>query len=328
MEKRSLGPNGPQVSAVGLGCMGMSEFYGASNDADSKALILNALERGITMLDTADTYGHGHNEQLIASALGEWRGEVFVATKFGICRKEGAYERTVNGRPEYVRQAAEASLKRLGRETIDLYYIHRVDASVPIEETVGAMSRLVEAGKVRYIGISEASPETVRRAHAVHPLTALQNEYSLWTRDVEKEMLPLLRELGIGLVGYSPLGRGFLTGKIEDPENLDKGDFRKGNPRFQGDNFRRNMELVSEVKEIARSKDVTPAGIALAWLLSKGADIVPIPGTRRLGYLEDNIAATQIRLSEDEIRKLEAVFMPERVRGERYPEAGMVGLNG
>ena len=326
MEKRTLGAAGPVVSGIGLGCMGMSEFYGSSDDERSRKLILDALARGVTFLDTADTYGHGHNEALIADALARWSGEVFVATKFGICRERGSYARTINGRPEYVTAAAEASLRRLRRETIDLYYIHRVDGTVPIEETVGAMSRLVEAGKVRHIGISEASPETVRRAHATHPLTAIQSEYSLWTRGVEGELLPLLRELGIGFVAYSPLGRGFLTGKITDPQSLEEGDFRKNNPRFTGDNFRGNMALVAAVEEMARRREVTPARIALAWLLSRGKDIVPIPGTRRIEYLEDNIAALEISLSEEETARLEAVFAPANVRGARYPEAGMAGI--
>ncbi|MCP4347906.1 MAG: aldo/keto reductase [Desulfobacterales bacterium] len=327
MKKRQLGLNGPDVSTIGLGCMGMSEFYGKSDDEKSKKLILAALENGVTMLDTADTYGHGYNEQLVATALKEWTGEVFIATKFGICRKKGVYERAINGRPEYVRQAAEASLKRLEREIIDLYYIHRIDATVPIEETVGAMAELVQQGKVRYIGISEASVSTIRKAHAVHPLTALQTEYSLWTRHVEEETLPVLRELGIGFVAYSPLGRGFLTGKINDVEELDEGDFRKKNPRFQGNNFAQNQEMVRKIQEIAEQKKITPAQAAIAWMLSKGDDIVPIPGTRQMKYLMENIEAAKIHFDEQEIHEIESAVPLDEVKGERYPEAGMAGID-
>ncbi|MCP4108414.1 MAG: aldo/keto reductase [Desulfobacteraceae bacterium] len=327
MKKRQLGLNGPEVSAIGLGCMGMSEFYGKSDDEKSKKLITGALENGVTMLDTADTYGHGHNEQLVATALKEWSGEVFIATKFGICRKKGVYERTINGHPEYVRQAAEASLKRLKREIIDLYYIHRIDATVPVEETVGAMAELVQQGKVRYIGISEASVSTIRKAHAVHPLTALQTEYSLCTRHVEEEILPVLRELGIGFVAYSPLGRGFLTGKINDVEEFDEGDFRKKNPRFQGNNFAQNQELVRKIQEIAEQKKITPAQAVIAWLLSKGDDIVPIPGTRQMKYLMENLEAAKIHFSEQEICEIESAVPLDEIKGERYPEAGMAGID-
>jgi aryl-alcohol dehydrogenase-like predicted oxidoreductase len=327
VKKRTLGVNGPEVSAIGLGCMAMSEFYGESDEAEAKRVIRAALERGITMLDTADTYGFGHNEKLIADALKDWSGEVFVATKFGIVRKPGQYERRICGRPEYVRQAAEASLQRLGRETIDLYYIHRIDADVPIEDTVEAMSDLVREGKIRYIGICEPAAETVRRAHAVHPVAAVQTEYSLWTRHVEQRLFPTLRELGIGFIPYSPLGRGFLTGKL-DAEALEPDDFRRLMPRARGENLRHNLQLVLKIKPIADDKGITLAQLALSWLMSKGEDIVPIPGTRRLAYLEENIAAVEIRLSQSEMEALDAVFSSQAVQGERYPKAGMVGIDG
>ena len=327
MKKRTLGANGPEVSAIGLGCMAMSEFYGESDEAAAKRVISAALERGITMLDTADTYGFGHNEKLIADALKEWSGEVFVATKFGIVRKPGQYERSICGRPGYVRQAAEASLRRLGRETIDLYYIHRIDTDVPIEDTVGAMSELVREGKIRYIGVSEPAVETVRRAHVVHPVAAVQTEYSLWTRHVEQQLFPTLRELGIGFVPYSPLGRGFLTGKL-DAEALEPDDFRRLMPRAQGENLLHNLRLVQKIKPIADDKGITLAQLALAWLLSKGEDIIPIPGTRRLAYLEENLAAVEVRLSQEEIEAIDAIFSPQAVQGERYPKAGMVGIDG
>ena len=320
--------NGPEVSAIGLGCMGMSEFYGKSDDENSKQIILEALANGITMLDTADTYGHGHNEQLISAALKQWTEDVFIATKFGIYREKGTYERTIKGHPEYVRQAAEDSLKRLERDVIDLYYIHRVDTTVPIEDTVGAMAALVRQGKVRYLGISEASPATIRRAHAVHPLTAVQTEYSLWTRHVEKEILPTVRELGIGFVPYSPLGRGFLTGTINDMDTLEDGDFRKFSPRFLDDNFDTNRDMVRKLEGIAKRKGITLAQLALAWLLSRGDDIVPIPGTRRKKYLMENIGAVQISLNEEEINQIQSAIPPNMVKGARYPEAGMIGIDG
>jgi len=327
MKKRVLGKCGLEVSAIGLGCMGMSEFYGTTNNEQSKATILAALGNGVTMLDTADCYGNGHNEELIGSALKEWQGDVNVATKFGIVRENGKYERTINGRPEYVKQAAEDSLRRLGRDVIDLYYIHRVDVNVPIEETVGAMSELVREGKVRYIGISEASVSTIKRAHAVHPLTALQTEYSLWTRNVEKEILPTIKELGIGLVAYSPLGRGFLTGRLDKSILTQEGDFRKSLPRLQGENYKSNQELVEKLEALAKEHGVKAGQLALAWVLAKDENIVPIPGTKRMSYLMENIHSTEISLSPQEMEKIEFLFSFTAIKGERYPEAGMKGIN-
>jgi len=324
---RRLGANGPEVSAIGLGCMGMSEFYGTANDDESRKAILTALENGITMLDTSDQYGYGHNEELIASALKLWHGEVLVATKFGIVREKGKYERTVCGRPEFVRQSCEASLKRLQRDVIDLYYIHRIDTSVPIEDTIGAMADLVKGGKVRYIGISEASASTIRRAHAVHSLAAIQTEYSLWTREVDKEVLPVLRELGIALVAYSPLGRGFLTGKL-DPNRFGRGDFRPMLPRFQGENYEHNRALVDLLDDLARAKGIDLANLVLAWVLAKGEDIIPIPGSTRIRHLLDNINAVGVSLSVEEVQEIESVFPIEKVKGERYTAAGMLGING
>lgn len=327
MKLRRLGSHGPEVSAIGLGCMGMSEFYGKADDVQSRKTLLTALENGVTMLDTSDMYGHGHNEELIASVLKEWKGDVFLATKFGIVREKGKYERTINGRPEYVKQACENSLRRLKREIIDLYYIHRVDSNVPIEETVGAMGELVSQGKVRYIGISEASSATIRRAHAVHPLAAVQTEYSLWTRHVEKEILPTMRELGIALVAYSPLGRGFLTGTIEKA-NLHEGDFRRYTPRFQDENHDQNQVLVKNLQELAQEKGIELSKLCLAWVLAKGNDVIPIPGTTRISHLLDNILATEINLSSQEIANIEAAFPISAIKGERYPEAGMAGIDG
>jgi len=327
VKQRRLGTNGPEVSAIGLGCMAMSEFYGKTDEAAARRVLRTALEQGVTMLDTADTYGLGHNERLIAGVLREWSGDVCVATKFGIVRKPGEYKRIISGKPEYVRQAAEASLQRLGRDIIDLYYIHRIDAEVPIEDTVGAMADLVQQGKVRWIGISEPAAETVRRAHAVHPVTAVQTEYSLWTRHVEDRLLPTLRELGIGFVPYAPLGRGFLTGAL-DANTLEPDDFRRVMPRAQGENLRHNLGLVERIRPIAEEKEITLAQLALAWVLAQGEDIVPIPGTRRLQYLEENIAATEVRLEPEVVETLGAVFSRQEVRGERYPEAGMAGIDG
>jgi aryl-alcohol dehydrogenase-like predicted oxidoreductase len=327
MQKRQLGSQGPRVSALGLGCMGMSEFYGPSDDGASKAVILSALERGLTLLDTADTYGAGHNEELIGKVLKAWSGEVFVATKFGIVRQPGAYARTICGKPEYVKQACEASLKRLGRETIDLYYVHRIDASVPIEDTVGTMAELVQAGKVRYLGLSEPAVATLRKAHGVHPIAAVQSEYSLWTRDVEDALLPALRALGIALVPYSPLGRGALTGKVDGHSIARKGDFRSMLPRFSEENLGANLAQTGVLFDLAASKGIRPAQLALAWLLAKGEDIVPIPGTRRLTYLHENLEALEIVLSTAEIETLDQAFPPGSIAGARYTPEGMVGVN-
>ena len=328
MKKRILGNNGPEVSAVGLGCMAMSEFYGSTDDENSKKVILSALENGVTMLDTADTYGDGHNERLIAEVLKEWGGDVFIATKFGIVRKPGTYERKICGKPEYVKEAVEKSLKRLNVDAIDLYYIHRIDTDVPIEETVGAMSDLVGEGKIKYIGLSEPSVETVLKAHAVHPVTCIQSEYSLFTRDVEASLLTVLRKNGIGFVPYSPLGRGILTGKLTKEAMENEKDFRKSLPRTSGKYFDDNMVLVNRLKEIADSKAITLSQLALAWVLSRGDDIVPIPGTRNIRYLMDNIQSADVRLDDDDIRKIETIVYPGAVKGERYTKEGMKGVNG
>lgn len=327
MKKRRLGPSGPEVSALGLGCMAMSEFYGPSDDAISQAVIIAALNRGITMLDTADTYGHGHNEELIGKVLREWSRDVFVATKFGIVRARGEYKRTINGRPEYVKQSAEKSLKRLGRDWIDLYYVHRIDETVPIEETIGAMADLVKEGKIRYIGLSEPSAETLRRAHAAHPITAVQSEYSLWTRDVEVSILPVLRELGIGLVPYSPLGRGALTGRLDQATLTRDGDLRQFLPRFSEANFDANMAQTQLLIDLAEQKGISPAQAALGWLLARGEDIVPIPGTRHEKFLNENIQSIDVTLSAEEVSSLDAAFAMDIVRGDRYTEEGMAGVN-
>jgi aryl-alcohol dehydrogenase-like predicted oxidoreductase len=325
VEKRTLGSDGLAVSAQGLGCMGMSEFYGTSDEAESIATIHRALELGVTLLDTADMYGSGANERLVGRAIADRRDQVVLATKFGIVRDPDAPpSRGINGRPEYVVKACDASLRRLGVDHIDLYYQHRVDQDVPIEETVGAMASLIAAGKVRYLGLSEAAPETIRRAQAVNPIAALQSEYSLWTRDPEDEVIPTLRELGIALVAYSPLGRGFLTGRFKTPDDVPENDFRRSNPRFQGENFTRNLELVERVNEIAAEHDCTPGQLALAWVLHQGEDIVPIPGTKRRHYLEENIAAMEIELSGEDLRRVDDAAPIGATAGERYADMSSV----
>jgi aryl-alcohol dehydrogenase-like predicted oxidoreductase len=324
MQTRILGKNGPAVSALGLGCMGMSDFYGGRDNAESVATLQAALDGGITMIDTADMYGMGHNEELIGGVLRDRRAGVFLATKFGIVRDPANPQaRGVSGRPEYVRSACDASLRRLGVDTIDLYYQHRVDPAVPIEETVGAMAELVRAGKVRYLGLSEAGAATIRRAQAVHPITALQTEYSLWSRDAEDEILPVCRELGIGFVAYSPLGRGFLTGQIKKFEDLDADDYRRNSPRFQGENFDKNLQLVSRIEEFATRKGCTPSQLALAWVLAQGADIVPIPGTKRRRYLQENVGALSVVLTPAENAEINALFPAGAATGTRYPIAAM-----
>jgi aryl-alcohol dehydrogenase-like predicted oxidoreductase len=322
MKTTTLGSQGLTVSRQGLGCMGMSEFYGGGDDAESIATIERALELGVTFLDTADMYGPHTNERLVGRAIAGRRGEVQIATKFGIRRDPSDPSvRGVSGRPEYVRAACEGSLQRLGIETIDLYYQHRVDPDTPIEETVGALAELVQEGKVRTIGLSEAGPETIRRAHATHPITALQSEYSLWARDVEAEILPTVRELGIGFVAYSPLGRGFLTGSFDSPEELEEGDFRRHQPRLQGENLDANRRIVDRVRELADERGATPAQIALAWVHSRGDDVVPIPGTKRRRWLEENAAAVELDLQADEIARLEEVGV---AAGDRYTDMSSV----
>jgi aryl-alcohol dehydrogenase-like predicted oxidoreductase len=326
MQSRRLGTNGPTVSALGLGCMGMSEFYGATDDAESIRTIQRALELGVTFLDTADMYGVGANEQLVGRALAGRRDGVVLATKFGIVRDANDPSvRGVSGRPDYVRQACDASLRRLGVDHIDLYYQHRVDPQTPIEETVGAMHELVQAGKVRYLGLSEASAATIRRAAAVAPIAALQSEYSLFTRDVEDEILPALRELGIGLVPYSPFGRGMLTGAIASVDELAPNDFRRHNPRFQGENFTRNRTIAEQVAEVAREAGITPSQLALAWVLAQGDDVVPIPGTKRVKYLEENVRAVDVRLAPEQLARLDQIAPKGAASGDRYPD--MSGVN-
>ncbi|WP_428825411.1 aldo/keto reductase [Azonexus sp. IMCC34842] len=329
MQQRTLGAGGPVISALGLGCMGMSEFYGASDDEQSLATLERALELGINLFDTADTYGFGHNESLLGRFLKQGgaarRPQVVIASKFGIVRQPGAYERRIDNTPAYIQSACEASLQRLGVETIDLYYCHRRNPEVPIEDMVGALAALVAAGKVRQIGLSEVSPETLRRAHAVHPVAAVQSEYSLWSRDAEAAMLPTCAELGVTFIAYSPLGRAFLTGAVHS-DQLGEGDFRKHNPRFVGEAEKINSQLVAELGRFASAHRLTNAQVALAWLLDKHPHVVPIPGTRRIAYLEQNVAAADVLLNADEIAELDRMFAVERVAGARYPEAGMVGI--
>lgn len=328
MRTTKLDTAGPTISVMGLGCMGMSDFYGENEGGeDPVSVIHRAIELGINFLDTADMYGVGKNEELVGRAIRDRHDKVVLATKFGNERAADGTFVGVNGKPEYVRSACEASLKRLGVDMIDLYYQHRVDPNTPIEDTVGAMAELVKQGKVRYLGMSEAAPETLRRAVKVHPIAALQTEYSLWTRDVEAEVLPTCRELGVTFVAYSPLGRGFLAGRFRKPEELDQSDWRRHNPRFQGENIERNLELVDEIERFAAKKQCTPGQLALAWLLAQGQDVVPIPGTRKISRLEENAEAADVLLSEDDLSQLDKLFPPGAAAGTRYPEAAMKALN-
>jgi aryl-alcohol dehydrogenase-like predicted oxidoreductase len=328
MQQRKLGNQGLAVSALGLGCMGMSDFYAGRDDNESLSTIHRALELGVTLLDTADMYGPFTNEELVGKAIKDRRDRVVLATKFGNQRTPDGTFIGVNGKPEYVHSACEASLKRLGTDHIDLYYQHRVDRTVPIEDTVGAMAELVRAGKVRYLGLSEASPATVRRAHAVHPITALQTEYSLWSRDPEEEILSTVRELNIGFVAYSPLGRGFLTGRFQRPEDLATDDWRRYHPRFEGENFTKNLSLAARVRELAQEKGCTPAQLALAWVLAQGTDIVPIPGTKRRAYLEDDLGALEVKLTKTDVKRIAEALPRGAAAGPRYNESAMRTING
>ena len=327
MEQRMLGQQGLRVSALGLGCMGMSEFYGAHDDATSTAVIHRAIDLGVTFIDTADMYGSGHNEILLGKAIRDRREGLIIATKFGNVRGPNGERLGISGKPDYVKSACDASLKRLGLDVIDLYYQHRVDPQTPIEDTVGAMADLVKAGKVRYLGLSEAAPNTIRRAHAVHAITALQTEYSLWSREPEAEIFPTIRELGIGFVPYSPLGRGFLTGRFASNADLADGDFRKISPRFSEDNIEANRALLSVIETMAKAKRATPAQIALAWVMAQGNDIVPSPGTRRIAYLEENLNSMSVSLSPADLATLDAAFPAGVAKGDRYPAAAMGALN-
>ena len=328
MRTRELGRSGLKVSAMGLGCMGMSAFYGSRDDNESLATIDRALELGMNFLDTSDTYGPHTNELLLGKAIAGRRDKFVIATKFGIVRGPTPNDRSINGRPEYVRQACDASLRRLGIDTIDLFYQHRVDPKTPIEDTVGAMAALVKQGKVRHLGLSEAGPDTIRRASAVHPIAALQTEYSLWSREPENELLALCRELGIGFVAYSPLGRGFLTGQIKKFDDFEADDIRRAWPRFQGNNFQKNLDLVKRIETIADEKRCMPSQLALAWVLEQGDDIVPIPGTKRRKYLEENVAALEVQLTTDDLRRIDEVAPKGVASGPRYPEALMGSING
>ncbi len=327
LPRRTLGRQGLEVSAIGLGCMGMSDFYGDADEATNLAVLNHAIDIGVNFLDTADMYGVGRNEELLGRVLETRRSEVILATKFGNVRAANGDFLGIDGTPEYVASACDASLKRLGVDQIDLYYQHRVDPNVPIEETVGAMARLVESGKVRFLGLSEASAETIRRAARIHPIAALQSEYSLWTRDLEDEVLPACRELGIGFVAYSPLGRGFLTGAIQNPEQLASNDWRRSNPRFQAENFDQNQRLVHAITDLAEERGCTPAQLALAWLLHQGKDIVPIPGTRKISRLDENAAAAHLELTDEDLQRIDQVLSTNAVAGTRYPAGGMQSLN-